>query len=75
VYLAKLPGIAQKVRVAIQWTLDLLFSREAEQFVTLRDIEQIERLAALVRSTRSDADLPMNPSVATAARTSQSAPS
>ena len=35
VYLAKLPGIANKVRVAIQWMLDLLFSRQIEQFLTL----------------------------------------
>jgi len=52
VYLAKLPGFAKKVRVAIQWTLDLLFSRQIEQFVTLRDIEQIELLAAQLRTAR-----------------------
>jgi NADH dehydrogenase len=46
VYLAKLPGFAKKVRVAIQWTLDLFFSRQIEQFVTLRDLERIELLAA-----------------------------
>jgi hypothetical protein len=38
--------------VAIQWTLDLLFSRQIEQFVTLRDIEQIELLAAQLRTAR-----------------------
>ena len=35
VYLAKPPGVRQEVRVAIRWTLDLLFSRRIEQFVTL----------------------------------------
>jgi NADH dehydrogenase len=52
VYLAKLPGIAKKVRVAIQWTLDLLFSRQIEQFLTLKDLEQIEQLAAQIRTSR-----------------------
>jgi NADH dehydrogenase len=59
VYLAKLPGFAKKVRVAIQWTLDLLFSRQIEQFLTLRDLEQIELLAAQVRIGRS---VPNSPS-------------
>jgi NADH dehydrogenase len=54
VYLAKLPGLGKKVRVAIQWTLDLLFSRQIEQFLTLRDVEQIEKLAAQVRASRAE---------------------
>ena len=61
VYLAKLPGVAKKVRVAIQWTLDLLFSRQIEQFSTLKDLEQIEQLAVLVRATRGDAGSAINP--------------
>lgn len=55
VYLAKLPGIAKKVRVAIQWTLDLLFSRQIEQFITLKDLDQIEQLAAHLRTIRTEA--------------------
>jgi NADH dehydrogenase len=58
VYLAKLPGIGKKVRVAIQWTLDLLFSRQIEQFLTLKDVEQIEQLAAQVRASRAEAKSP-----------------
>jgi NADH dehydrogenase len=58
VYLAKLPGFAKKVRVAIQWTLDLLFSRQIEQFLTLKDLEQIEHLAAQVRASRSESIRP-----------------
>jgi len=46
VYLAKLPGFAKKVRVA------MLFPRQIEQFLTLKDVEQIERLAAQVRASR-----------------------
>lgn len=56
VYLTKLPGFGKKVRVAIQWTLDVLFSRQVEQFLTLKDLEQIEQLAAQLRRSRSTAD-------------------
>jgi NADH dehydrogenase len=68
VYLAKLPGIAKKVRVAIQWTLDLLFSRQIEQFLTLKDLEQIEQLAVQVRASRSGSSRPMNPTTERAAQ-------
>jgi len=59
VYLAKLPGFAKKVRVAIQWSLDLLFARQVEQFLTLKDIEQVEQLAAQIRTS---ATRPLTPS-------------
>jgi spore coat polysaccharide biosynthesis protein SpsF (cytidylyltransferase family) len=39
VYLAKLPRWSKKLRVVVDWTLDLLFGREIEQMVTLRDVE------------------------------------
>jgi len=46
VYLAKLPGLAKKLRVMLDWTLDLFFGREIEQTITLRDAEIIaDRLA------------------------------
>ena len=46
IYLAKLPGLAKKVRVMVDWTLDLLVGREIEQMMTLRDAEMIaDRLA------------------------------
>ena len=46
IYLAKLPGLAKKLRVMVDWTLDLFFGREIEQTVTLRDAELIaDRLA------------------------------
>jgi NADH:ubiquinone reductase (H+-translocating) len=48
VYLAKLPRIAKKLRVMISWTMDLLFGREIEQMITLRDIEALSaRLARI----------------------------
>ena len=74
VYLAKLPGVAKKVRVAIQWTLDLLFSRQIEQFLTLKDLEQIEQLAALVRASREKVNPPVNPATGTAAQHRSAAP-
>jgi NADH dehydrogenase len=46
VYLSKLPGISKKVTVAVKWSLDLLFPREIGQLVTLRDVEEMEKLAA-----------------------------
>jgi len=52
VYLAKLPGISKKLRVAIKWSFDLLFAREIEQLVTLRDVEHLERLGATLRAMR-----------------------
>jgi NADH dehydrogenase len=55
VYLSKLPGISKKVRVAIKWSLDLLFPREIEQLVTLRDVEQVERIGAMLRAMRDAA--------------------
>lgn len=35
IYLAKLPGFPKKVRVAIDWTLDLFFSKDIVQLPTL----------------------------------------
>jgi hypothetical protein len=32
----KLPGLDRKVRVALDWTLDLIFSKDIVQFVTER---------------------------------------
>ncbi len=36
IYLSKLPRFEKKVRVAVDWTLDLLFSRDIVQFQTFR---------------------------------------
>jgi hypothetical protein len=64
VYLAKLPGTLKKIRVAIQWTLDLMFPRQIEQFLTPRDVEQIERMASQVRTTGAESTPSANPVVA-----------
>jgi NADH:ubiquinone reductase (H+-translocating) len=36
IYLSNLPGLQKKVRVAIDWTLDLMFSKDLVQLPTLR---------------------------------------
>ena len=36
IYLAKLPRLDKKIRVAIDWTLDLLFAKDFVQFLTVR---------------------------------------
>jgi NADH dehydrogenase len=36
VYLSKLPRLEKKIRVAIDWTLDLVFSKDFVQFLTMR---------------------------------------
>jgi NADH dehydrogenase len=36
IYLSKLPGLQKKVRVALDWTLDLFFSKDIVQIPTLR---------------------------------------
>jgi NADH:ubiquinone reductase (H+-translocating) len=36
IYLSKLPGLQKKVRVAIDWALDLIFSKDLVQLPTLR---------------------------------------
>lgn len=36
IYLSKLPRFEKKVRVALDWTLDLLFSKDLVQYITFR---------------------------------------
>ena len=36
IYLSKLPTLEKKVRVAIDWTLDLIFPKNLVQFLTVR---------------------------------------
>ena len=36
IYLSKLPRFEKKCRVAIDWTLDLIFSKDIVQFLTVR---------------------------------------
>ncbi len=36
IYLSKLPRLEKKIRVALDWTLDLIFSKDLVQYLTLR---------------------------------------
>jgi NADH dehydrogenase len=52
VYLIKLPRLVKKLRVMMAWTLDLLFGRDIEQMITLRDVEELTRRWARIRADR-----------------------
>jgi NADH dehydrogenase len=61
VYVLKLPGLAKKIRVMMDWTLDLLFGRDIEQAITLRDIEATAEQIARVRARRNRTSVPPEP--------------
>ena len=52
IYLAKLPGFQKKVRVMVDWTLDLFFSKDIVQLPTLRSPTLSEPEAASDRGPR-----------------------
>jgi NADH dehydrogenase len=43
IYLSKLPRFEKKLRVALDWTLDVLFSKDLVQFVTFQGAEAMSR--------------------------------
>jgi hypothetical protein len=49
VYLMKLPRWEKKLRVALQWTLDIVFERDLGQYLTLRNVESLNRLLEAAR--------------------------
>jgi len=49
IYLAKLPRFEKKVRVALRWTLELLFSKDIAQYVTMGGLERMERRIEFLR--------------------------
>ncbi|HEX4665936.1 MAG TPA: NAD(P)/FAD-dependent oxidoreductase [Chthoniobacterales bacterium] len=50
IYLAKLPRMVKKLRVVVAWTLDLLFGRDIEQMITLRDVEELSERWTRIRA-------------------------
>jgi NADH dehydrogenase len=50
IYLMKLPRLTKKLRVMMDWTLDLLFGREIEQTITLRDVQALSDQIARIRA-------------------------
>ena len=57
VYLMKLPRLEKKLRVGLQWALDVAFERDLGQYVTLRDVETVNRLLETTRHGSSAAAL------------------
>ncbi len=53
IYLSKLPRVEKKLRVALDWTLDVLFSKDLVQFVSLPAEQGMLRSAA--HPTRAEA--------------------
>ena len=50
VYLLKLPRLAKKIRVALSWLLEMIFSKDLEQMLTLRDLHFLSRITVSLRS-------------------------
>jgi NADH dehydrogenase len=55
IYLAKLPGLQKKVRVLLDWTLDLFFSKDIVQLATFAIRPGLQPLPAYRRETPSKA--------------------
>jgi NADH:ubiquinone reductase (H+-translocating) len=53
IYLMKLPRLAKKLRVMMDWTLDLLFGRDIEQMITLRDVQALSERLARIRAQKN----------------------
>jgi NADH dehydrogenase len=53
IYLSKLPQLEKKIRVALDWTLDLLFSKDLCQFIDVRQEHRMDKnnLATLQKKT------------------------
>lgn len=67
VYLMKLPRLEKKLRVGVEWALDLFFEREIGQYITLQDVETLNRLIDKARAANS------SPSARASAATSRHA--
>ena len=52
VYLMKLPRFEKKLRVGMQWAFDVIFERDLGQYITLKDVELLDRL---IETARKDA--------------------
>ena len=54
IYLSKLPGFAKKVRVALDWILDLVFSKDLVQLPTFRSptISEAEETSSPASGTK-----------------------
>jgi NADH dehydrogenase len=55
VYLMKLARFEKKLRVGLQWALDMIFERDLGQYITLQDVNSLNRL---LETTRREDSLP-----------------
>lgn len=53
IYLMKLPRLEKRLRVGIEWLLNVVFERDLGQYVTLRDVQSLNRLIDSATKTRS----------------------
>jgi len=49
----KLPRLEKKLRVGLQWALDVVVERGLGQYVTLRDVASLNRLLEAARKTEA----------------------
>jgi NADH dehydrogenase len=54
VYLMKLPRFEKRLRVALQWALDVIFERDLGQYVSRQDVESLNRLLETCSKQRED---------------------
>jgi NADH dehydrogenase len=54
IYLSKLPRFEKKVRVALDWTLDLMFSKDLVQFLDIRESRRSRPEADRTREPLAD---------------------
>jgi NADH:ubiquinone reductase (H+-translocating) len=55
IYLMKLPRFEKKLRVGMEWLLNVVFERDIGQYVALRDVQSLNRLIDSAAKTRSPA--------------------
>jgi hypothetical protein len=51
VYLMKVPRLEKKLRVGLQWALDVVFERDLAQYISPRDVESVNRLLETARQS------------------------
>ena len=51
IHLMKLPRLEKKLRVGLQWALDVVFRRDLGQYITLQDVESLNRLLEAARQS------------------------
>jgi NADH dehydrogenase len=56
VYLMKLPRLEKKLRVGLQWALDVVFERDLAQYLTWRDVDSLNRLLVQTSSSTSNSE-------------------